>query len=104
MTSIKVAFAQTNPVVGDVAHNLEQLLRYAEEVAGKADVLVPGELAMSGYPLGDLSYREDVIHRSEKALHKLVEAFNAPMFSELYFVIGHATLAASKLTHIQSSK
>ena len=104
MTSIKVAFAQTNPVVGDVAHNLEQLLKYAELAAGKADVLVSGELAMSGYPLGDLSYREDVIHRSEKALQKLVDASNAPMFSDLYFVVGHATLAASKFTHIQSSR
>ena len=104
MTSIKVAFAQTNPVVGDVNHNLEQLMKCAEVAAGKVDVLVSGELAISGYPLGDLSYREDVIHRSETALLKLVEASSAPKFSGLFFVVGHATLAASKFTHIQSSK
>lgn len=104
MTSIKVAFAQTNPVVGDVAHNLEQLMKCAEVAAGEVDVLISGELAISGYPLGDLSYREDVIHRSETALLKLVEASSAPKFSKLYFVVGHATLATSKATHIQSSK
>ena len=104
MTTIKVAFAQTNPVVGDVSHNLDQLLSLAELAAGNADLLVSGELAISGYPLGDLSYREDVIDRSKAAVAKLVAASGEPKFSELYFVVGHATMAASKLTHIQSSK
>jgi len=104
VTSIKVAFAQTNPVVGDVSHNLDQLLSLAELAAGNADLLVSGELAISGYPLGDLSYREDVIDRSKAAVAKLVAASGEPKFSELYFVVGHATMAASKLTHIQSSK
>lgn len=104
MTSIKVAFAQTNPVVGDVSHNLDQLLKLAELAAGNADVLVSGELAISGYPLGDLSYREDVIDRSKAAIAKLIAASGEPKFRELYFVVGHATKAASKLTHIQSSK
>lgn len=104
MTSIKVAFAQTNPVVGDVSHNLEQLLKFAELAAGNTDVLVSGELALSGYPLGDLSYREDVIDQSKAAVTKLVAASSEPKFSELYFVVGHATMASTKLTHIQSSK
>ena len=104
MSSIKVAFGQTNPVVGDVAYNLDQLMKCAEAAAGKADVLISGELALSGYPLGDLSYREDVIHRSETALQKLVEASSEPKYSSLYFVVGHATIAVSKSTHIQSSK
>ena len=104
MTSIKVAFAQTNPVVGEVRHNLEQLLNYAELAAGNVDVLVSGELAMSGYPLGDLSYREDVIALSKTAISQLVSASGSASLRDLYFVVGHVTKADKKLTNIQSSK
>ena len=104
MTSIRVAFAQTNPVVGDVSHNLKQLLEYAELAAGNADVLVSGELAISGYPLGDLSYREDIIELSRAAISNLVVTSASASLRDLYFVVGHVTKAERKPSHIQSSK
>ncbi len=50
-----IALAQINPVVGDIAGNLAKL-RWARAEAAKlgADLVVPGELAISGYPPEDL--------------------------------------------------
>ncbi len=50
-----LALAQVNPTVGDVAGNRDKLLRAREEAkAFGADLVVPGELALSGYPPEDL--------------------------------------------------
>ena len=71
MRNLRVAFGHTNPVVGDFRHNLAQIELCMQQASGSADLLVFGELALCGYPLGDLSYRRDVIDASEMALSKL---------------------------------
>ncbi|MDG2497057.1 MAG: NAD+ synthase [Aquiluna sp.] len=103
MTEINVAFAQTNPVVGDVQHNLALILEAAESVADTADILITGELALSGYPMGDLSYRADVIDATLSALDQLVAASTQEMFSSLYFVVGHISFATDARPTAQSS-
>src|SRR4051812_38172819 len=50
-----IALAQINPIVGDVAGNLAKLRRARAEAARLgADLVVPGELVISGYPPEDL--------------------------------------------------
>jgi len=53
--TLKIALAQLNPTVGDVPGNLA-LIRAAraEAARGRADLLLCGELAISGYPPEDL--------------------------------------------------
>lgn len=52
---IKIALAQINPKVGDVAGNVERVLKArAEAAAGGADLVVAPELVISGYPPEDL--------------------------------------------------
>ncbi len=54
-TSFKLAFAQLNPVVGDIEGNLD-MARKARASLGKADadLIVFTELYLTGYPLEDL--------------------------------------------------
>ena len=53
--SFSIALAQINPTVGDAEGNADRLLKARAEAAKlKADLVVPGELAISGYPPEDL--------------------------------------------------
>ena len=94
MRNLKVAFGQTNPVVGDFEHNLKQVLELSEKAALESDLVVFGELALCGYPLGDLSYRKDIIAASEAVLERLVS--ESIRFAELTIVVGYASHAAGR--------
>ena len=53
--ALKIALAQLNPVLGDLAGNLEKLLRARADAARQgADLIVLPELYISGYPPEDL--------------------------------------------------
>ncbi len=102
MPEIKVGLAQTNPVVGDYQNNALEILRLMEEAhhAG-VQLLVFGELALNGYPLGDLSYRADVITSGEAKLRELILA--SKNFPGMTIVLGHATMAGNAKPSNQSS-
>ena len=51
---LKIALAQCNPTVGDVAGNAELVRAVRAEFAGRADLVVFSELMLSGYPPEDL--------------------------------------------------
>ncbi len=54
-SSLKIALAQLNPVLGDIAGNIEKLIRVRADVARQgADLVVVPELYVSGYPPEDL--------------------------------------------------
>lgn len=69
---MKIAIAQTNPVVGDIKGNADRaldLLRRAE-TAGAELVLFP-ELALTGYPPLDLLERPEFVRENLRALDAL---------------------------------
>jgi NAD+ synthase (glutamine-hydrolysing) len=99
--NLVVAFGQTNPVVGDFSLNLEQIKEMIARASDRADVIVFGELALCGYPLGDLSYRKDIIDASEKALDDLLEYTKS--FPKLTVVVGHASHARKRTATSQES-
>lgn len=93
MRDIRIGFGQINPVVGDFAHNIAAIKEQISK--GKnCDLLIFGELALCGYPLGDLSYRDDVISATEDALAEIVN-FTSD-FPELTVVIGHVSKATTR--------
>ena len=102
MQEIRIGFGQINPVVGDFAHNSKQILHVMDEASGKVDLLVFGELALCGYPLGDLSYRTDIIAATEDALSKLISVSAESKYKDLTVVLGHVSLA-TKAQDNQSS-
>ena len=73
MTTLRVAGAQINPIVGDIASNAALVLdamAWAEDAG--ADVLLLPELVLCGYPPEDLVLREDFVARGLTALNEIV--------------------------------
>ena len=79
--SLKIALAQINPTVGDVAGNVA-LIKAAHAEAAKqgADLVVFSELVVSGYPPEDLVYREAFLEACLRAIENLktITADGAP--------------------------
>jgi len=70
---LRVALAQINPTVGDLAGNAALISTYTEQAkkAG-ADVIVFPEMVLTGYPVEDLAMRASFRSASKKALAQLV--------------------------------
>ena len=81
---MRIALAQFNPVVGDIAGNTSEILRLAELARqGGASVLVTPELALTGYSPEDLLLRDSFYAAVEAALDQLLEV------DGITLVIGH---------------
>lgn len=66
---MKIALAQINTTVGDIAGNVERILQFARNAAKQgADLVVYPELCITGYPPLDLLHSDYVISATEKAL------------------------------------
>ncbi len=83
---MKIAIAQLNPTVGDIAGNSELIYSAACEAhnAG-AELLVVPELAISGYPPKDLLLREGFVAACDRA----VTALAARIDPKLGVLVGH---------------
>ena len=69
---MKIALAQINTTVGDIAGNVELMVRYAREAAqAGADTVVFPELSVTGYPPRDLVEKPSFVERSEAAVERL---------------------------------
>ena len=73
---LKIALAQLNPLVGDVAGNIEKLISIRSKLSNDIDILVAPELYVSGYPIDDLVLREDFLSLVDKEINKLVKNTN----------------------------
>ena len=83
---MKIALAQLDPVVGDIAGNTERIGRCIEraEQAG-ADMVVFSELSVLGYPPGNLLLKERFVADSVKAVERLA-ARCGPIWAIVGFV------------------
>ncbi|MFO7603257.1 MAG: NAD+ synthase [Gammaproteobacteria bacterium] len=70
---LRIAIAQLNFLVGDIAGNAQRILQAAHTARDelRADVLVTPELALTGYPPEDLLLRPGMYERIARALHLL---------------------------------
>ena len=86
---MKIAMAQMNATVGDLAGNAARIADFAERArqAG-ADLMVTPELALCGYPPEDLLLREDFLDDCERALAEL-----AARTKGITLVVGHPRAA-----------
>lgn len=70
---LRIAVAQLNPVVGDIAGNLQKARKARAEAAKqKADLIVFPELFISGYPPEDLVLLSSFVTSCEKAIDELM--------------------------------
>lgn len=69
---LKIAIAQINATLGDLAGNAAKIVDYAERAhAAGADLLLTPELALCGYPPEDLLLRPDFYRACERELNAL---------------------------------
>ncbi len=85
---LKIALAQINSKVGDLAGNAEKIFQAAQqaEKAG-ASLIVTPELSLTGYPPEDLVLRPAFLAACDKALQDLAERLKT--LTEITVVVGH---------------
>ena len=82
---MKIAIAQINFTVGDLAGNVARIVEFAERARdGGARLMVTPELAVCGYPPEDLLLRDDFIAACERSLADL-----ATRVRGITLVVGH---------------
>ena len=85
---VKIAIAQINCIVGDLAGNAAKILEYCEKArAAGADLLITPELALCGYPPEDLLLRDGFYRECAVALERM-----AGKVAGITLVVGHPHL------------
>lgn len=69
---MRIALGQINTTVGDLAGNVDLMVRYARRAAaGGADLVVFPELSLTGYPPRDLVEKPSFVERAGEQLRRL---------------------------------
>lgn len=72
---IKVALAQINPTVGDLAKNRAKIVTYIKRAKAKGvDIVVFPELALTGYPPEDLLRKNHFISKNKQLLNSIAKS------------------------------
>jgi NAD+ synthase (glutamine-hydrolysing) len=72
---MKIALAQINPTVGDIAGNCRKAIEYIERAKnGRAELVVFPELSIIGYPPKDLLLKPQFIEDNLRGLQSIAEA------------------------------
>jgi len=83
--NLKIALAQINMMVGDVAQNADKVVAFATRARDemKADLVVFPELTLTGYPPEDLLFRPSLIEWCEQQLFQIM-----PRVSGIDVIVG----------------
>ena len=86
---IRIALAQINPTVGDLAKNADLIAKYAYDAAAAgAVVVVYPEMILTGYPVEDLATRPSFRAASIAAINQLAERINNEGSGDLTLIVG----------------
>ncbi|WP_035056326.1 NAD+ synthase [Andreprevotia chitinilytica] len=89
---MKIALAQLNAKVGDLAGNLDLILAAAAKARAQgADVLVTPELALTGYPPEDLLLRPSFLKECQRQIGRIIDEVDG-----ITVVVGHPYLAGKE--------
>lgn len=96
MRKVRLALAQTNPTVGAIEANLNNIFEAVREgaVAG-AQIVAFGEMSITGYPIEDLATREHFVARADDAVQMLNAKLDEAGLGDVAVIIGHPSLADS---------
>jgi NAD+ synthase (glutamine-hydrolysing) len=90
MAQLRVALAQVDTTVGDLAGNAETVLSWSRKAADAgADLVLFPEMALTGYPPEDLVFRESFRSASMLARDELARRLAADGLRELAVVTGY---------------
>ncbi|MEY2955168.1 MAG: hypothetical protein RL530_769 [Actinomycetota bacterium] len=94
MAPIRLAMVQTNPLVGAIPRNLDELFSQVRLAAAEgADVVLFGEMALTGYPIEDLAQRSSFLAEAEEAVTNFASRLAQQGLGDLHVVIGHPAKA-----------
>jgi NAD+ synthase (glutamine-hydrolysing) len=87
--TLRVALATTNPIVGDLVGNAHKIRQFtAEAVQDGAELILFGEMALTGYPIEDLALRADFQIASQKSVHQLARDLKSDGFGHATVIVG----------------
>ncbi|MFC0861135.1 NAD+ synthase [Sphaerimonospora cavernae] len=90
MAQLRIALAQTNPVVGDFTGNADKLVEWTRRAADRdAHLVVFPELFLTGYPAEDLVLRSSFVEASRSALTAVAARLAAEGLGGLPVVVGY---------------
>ncbi|MCU0283929.1 MAG: NAD+ synthase [Candidatus Nanopelagicales bacterium] len=93
MPQLRIALAQVNPTVGDLAGNVELVVaRTREALAGGAHLVAFPEMVLTGYPIEDLALRWSFQRASITALDGLAQRLAAEGLGEACVIVGYLDL------------
>jgi NAD+ synthase (glutamine-hydrolysing) len=94
---MKIALAQINTTVGDLAGNVDLMVRSAHDaVTSGAGVVVFPELSVTGYPPRDLVEKPTFVERSELALERVASQTAGLDLTLVCGYVGHAESPTGK--------
>lgn len=97
MPPIRIALAQTNPTVGDLAGNLHTCFERVESAAAAgASIVVFPEMVASGYPIEDLATRESFLNESVEAVKNFALELNEKGLGQQVVVLGTPAIVAEE--------
>mgnify|MGYP003351320045 CR=1 FL=1 len=90
MPQLRLGLAQINPVVGDLAGNVDSVVEWCRK-AGEAacHVVVFPEMVLTGYPVEDLALRESFQQASRAAVSDLARQLVEADLGDLVVIVGH---------------
>jgi NAD+ synthase (glutamine-hydrolysing) len=87
---VRIALAQVNATVGDLAGNSQMILDWTRRAAARgARVVVFPEMALTGYPVEDLALRASFVEASIAALRDVADRLNVEGLGGVAVVVGY---------------
>ena len=92
---LRIALAQVNPTVGELAGNSDLICEYANKAsAAGAHVLLLPEMVITGYPVEDLALRQTFRTASRAALSALAKRLAGEGHGQMLAVVGYLDQSA----------
>ena len=90
MTRLRIALAQVNSTVGDLAGNAATVLEWTRRAADAgADLVVFPEMMLTGYPVEDLALRDSFVQASIATLEATAQQLDADGLGGIAVVTGY---------------
>lgn len=97
MSQLRLALAQVDAVVGDLAGNARLVLEWTARAAAQGAHLVAfPEMVLTGYPVEDLALRRSFVDASRAAIEALAADLVTAGFGELPVVVGYLDRAQGR--------
>jgi NAD+ synthase (glutamine-hydrolysing) len=90
VAKLRIALAQVNATVGDLAGNAELIVEWTRRAAARqAQIVLFPEMALTGYPVEDLALRASFVEASIAALREVAERLRAEGLGGIAVVAGY---------------